>query len=139
MTVTVDINVLLDVFQKREPHYAASAQVVSLVAAGKLAGVCPAHGLTTLYYLVRKHASKPDAGAAMDRVLRHFQIGNLDAAGWQMARQLPLGDFEDAAVAAVASTSGSAFIVTRNVDDFAGATVPAMTPVDFLSQFTLAL
>lgn len=71
MTVTLDINVLLDVFQKREPHYAASAQVLSMVAEGTLAGVCPAHGLTTLYYLVRKHASKPDAEAAMDRVLRH--------------------------------------------------------------------
>jgi hypothetical protein len=40
--VTPDINVLLDVFQKREPHYAASAQVVSLVTAGTPAGVCPA-------------------------------------------------------------------------------------------------
>jgi predicted nucleic acid-binding protein len=69
--VTVDINVLLDVFQKREPHYAASAQVVSMVTAGTLTGVCAAHGLTTLYYLVRKHASKPDAEAAMDQVLRH--------------------------------------------------------------------
>jgi hypothetical protein len=47
--VTLDINVLLDVFQKRQPHYAASAQVVSLVLTGTLAGVCPAHGLTTLY------------------------------------------------------------------------------------------
>ena len=78
MTVTVDINVLLDVFQKREPHYAASTQVLSLVASGTLAGVCPAHGLTTLYYLVRKHAAKPDAEAALDQVLRHFQIGSLD-------------------------------------------------------------
>ena len=72
MKVTLDINVLLDVFQKREPHYAASAQVVSMVTAGTLAGVCPAHGLTTLYYLVRKHASKPDAEDAMDQVLRAF-------------------------------------------------------------------
>ena len=102
MTVTVDINVLLDVFQKREPHYLASAQVVSMVAAGTLIGVCPAHGLTTLYYLVRKHGTRPDAEAAMDRVLGHFQIGNLDAAGWQEARRLSLPDFEDAAVAAVA-------------------------------------
>jgi len=94
--VTLDINVLLDVFQKREPHYAASAQVVSLVTAGSLAGVCPAHGLTTLYYLVRKHASKPDAEDAMDQVLRHFQIGNLETAEWQEARRLPLADFEDA-------------------------------------------
>jgi predicted nucleic acid-binding protein len=136
VTVTVDINVLLDVFQKREPHYAASAQVVSMVTAGTLAGVCPSHGLTTLYYLVRKHASKPDAEAAMDRVLRHFQIGNLDAAGWQEARLLPLGDFEDGAVATVAKVTGSAFVVTRNVDDFAGSPVPAITPTDFLSQFT---
>ena len=65
MTVTVDINVLLDVFQQRQPHYAASAQVVSLVSEGKLTGVCPAHGLTTLYYLVRKHATKADAEAAL--------------------------------------------------------------------------
>lgn len=119
MTVTVDINVLLDVFQQRQPHYAASAQVVSLVSEGKLTGVCPAHGLTTLYYLVRKHATKADAEAAMDRVLRHFQIGNLDAAGWQRARLLAMGDFEDAAVAAVAAVSGSTLVVTRNVADFA--------------------
>ncbi len=134
MTVTVDINVLLDVFQQRQPHYAASAQVVSLVAAGKLTGVCPAHGLTTLYYLVRKHAAKADAEAAMDRVLRYFQIGNLDATGWQRARQLTLEDFEDAVVAAVAAASGSAFVVTRNVGDFAQSPVAAITPADFLSQ-----
>ena len=41
----------------------------------------------------------------MDRVLRHFQIGNLDAAGWEKARQLPFADFEDAVVATVAEPS----------------------------------
>lgn len=137
MTVTVDINVLLDVFQERQPHYAASARVVSLVTNGSLTGVCPAHGLTTLYYLVRKHASKADAETAMDRVMRHFQIGNLDAAGWQEARRLPLPDFEDAAVATVARTTESSFIITRNVDDFAHSPVPAINPTDFLSQHVL--
>jgi predicted nucleic acid-binding protein len=136
MTVTVDINVLLYVFQKRQPHYPASAQVVSLVTTGTLTGVCPAHGLTTLYYLVRKHGTKPDAEAAMDLVLRHFQIGNLDAAGWQEARQLPLADFEDAAVATVAKATGSAFIITRNAGDFADSAVPAIAPADFLSRRT---
>ncbi len=139
MTVTVDINVLLDVFQQREPHYAASAQVVSLVTAGRLTGVCPSHGLTTLCYLVRKHAAKADAEAAVDRVLRQFQIGNLDAAGWQRARQLAMDDFEDAAVATVAEASGSVFIITRNVADYAKSPVPAITPADFLSQHALAL
>ena len=134
MIVTVDLNVLLDVFQKREPHYAASAQVVSMVAAGTLIGVFPAHGLTTLYYLVRKHASRSNAENAMDRVLGHFQIGNLDTDGWREARMLPFADFEDAAVATVAASSASAFIITRNVGDFAASRVPAISPTDFLSQ-----
>ena len=138
MKVTVDINVLLDVFQKREPHYAASAQVVSLVTAGTVASVCPAHGLTTLYYLVRKYASKPDAEGAMDQVLRHFQIGNLEAADWEKARRLPFSNFEDAVVATVARATGSAFIITRNVADFVGSPVSAITPADFLSQLTKA-
>lgn len=137
MKVTLDVNVFLDVFQKREPHYAASAQVVSMVIGGTLAGVCPAHGLTTLYYLVRKHASKPEAEAAMDEVLRHFQIGNIETSGWQEARSLPIADFEDAIVAVVAMATESVFIITRNVVDFAGSSVPAITPDDFLSQLAM--
>lgn len=136
MTVTVDINVLLDVFQKREPYYEASAQVVSMVSSGKLNGVFPVHGLTTLYYLVRKHASKPEAEVVMDRVLEHFQIGNLDSAGWREARKLHVADFEDGVVATVAKASSSSFLITRNIADFVNSPVPAVTPADFLSLFT---
>ena len=135
MTVTVDLNVLLDVFEQRQPHFAESARILSMVAACSLVGVAPAHGLTTIYYLVRKHASKLDAEAAVDRMVGHFRIGNLDAVGWSRARQLPLDDFEDAAVATVAQETNSAFIITRNVSDFARSPVPAITPADFLSQF----
>jgi hypothetical protein len=34
----------------------------------------------------------------------------------------------------VAELTGSAFVITRNVDDFAGSAVRAITPADFLSQ-----
>ena len=108
MTVTLDINVFVDVFRDRQPYVVESLQVMEMVAEGKLTGVCPAHGLTTLYYLVRKHGSKRCAEAAMDRVLNHFQIGALDSEGWRDARRLPMDDFEDAVVAAVAKSSGSA-------------------------------
>jgi predicted nucleic acid-binding protein len=135
VTVTVDINVLLDVFQKREPHYAASARILAMVEEGSVRAVFPAHGFTTLYYLIRKYASKPDAVAALDGVLRHYQIGNLDAAGWMIARNLPMDDFEDAVVAAVAQSSNSSFVITRNTGDFANSPVPAASPLEFLSQF----
>lgn len=57
MKVTVDINVLLDVFQKREPHYAASARVMGMIEEAEIEAVFPAHGITTLYYLARNLAS----------------------------------------------------------------------------------
>lgn len=139
MIVTLDINVFLDVFQKREPHYLASAQVMSLVAEGRLVGVCPAHALTTLYYLLRKHSTKADAETSMDRILRQYQIGNLDHSGWQRARQLLFSDFEDAVVASVAAASGSQWIVTRNTGDFAASPVPSITPVDFLLQYSTSV
>ena len=63
--LTVAIYVLLDVFRKREPHYAASARVLAMVQQRELDAVLSAHGFTTLYYLVRKHASLPDAEAAI--------------------------------------------------------------------------
>ena len=131
----MDINVLLDVFQKREPHYAASARILAMVQQGEMTGVFPAHGFTTLYYLVRKHASRPDAESAMDQVLEHYEVGNLDSAGWSRARSLPMPDFEDAVVAVVAEKSASDFIITRNTGDFIHSPVPAITPSEYLSQF----
>lgn len=132
MKVTVDINVLLDVFQKREPHVIASSRILHLITTAKLEGVIPSHGITTLYYLVRKHTTKADAETALDRVLAHFAIGNLDPRGWHRARFLAMPDFEDAVVAATAESTGSAYVVTRNLDDFTNSPVPAISPDDLL-------
>ena len=139
MRVTVDINVLLDVFQKREPHYAASARVLAMIQQGEINAVFPSHGFTTLYYLVRKHASRMDAEAAMDRVLGNFEVGNLELDGWVRARALPMPDFEDAVVSAVAERSGSRFIVTGNTSDFIRSQIPAITPMELLGQFSALL
>ena len=133
MTVVLDINVLLDVFQQRQPHHAASAQVLSLACDGTLQGIFPAHGVTTLYYLVRRHGTREDAGSAVDRVLAHLEIVGLDRTGWQRARELPISDFEDAVVAAIAEAHAADFIVTRNETDFAASPVTAISPSAFLS------
>ena len=100
-------------------------------------GVCPAHAFTTLYYLVRKHASKTNAEKVMDQLLDQFQVGNLDEAGLREARGLLFEDFEDAVVAVVAKTYCSDFIVSRNVDDFANSPVPVITPTDFLIEIPI--
>jgi hypothetical protein len=136
MIVMLDINVLFDVFLFRQPHYPSSSRVLSCVASGNPRGVFAAHGLTTLYYLARKEADKATAEAAVDRILAHFQIANLDAAGWRQARTLALPDCEDAVIACSAASHSCDFIITRNRQHFVGSPVPAITPTDFLCMFT---
>lgn len=135
MIVVVDINVMLDVFQRRQPHYAASAALMNLILNGTLTGVCPSHGLTTLYYLAHRHGTRTDAETAVDQVLQHFQIVSLDQTEWPGVRASALADFEDAAVAQTAQKVNAAFIVTRNEDDFVLSAVPAISPAAFLSRF----
>lgn len=138
MTIVVDINVMLDVFQQRQPHYGSSAGVMNLVMGGTLKGVCPSHALTTLYYLARRHGTQADAESAIDKVLQHFEIVSLENVDWQKARQLPFADFEDAAVSVTADQAGASFIVTRNEADFVHSNVPAITPAAFLGRFAMA-
>jgi len=74
----------------------------------------------------------PPCGQPLDSPGRQLIQGKRGAtrhgcpdAAWEEARTLAVTDFEDAAVAMVAKTSGSAFIVSRNVDDFLRSPVPA--------------
>jgi predicted nucleic acid-binding protein len=50
------------------------------------------------------------------------------------ALTLPINDFEDAVIAAVAKREKADYIVTRNEEDFKGSPVPAISPAMFLEQ-----
>ena len=134
MKVTVDLNVLLDVAQNRLPLYHASEEVVHRVRRGEFAAVLPGHALTTLHYILEKYSGTALANQTLDGLLADFAIHPVDKANFQRARQLPLSDFEDAVVAVTAEVTRSDFIVTRNVADFVGSSVPAITPIDFLEH-----
>ena len=134
MKVMVDLNVLLDVAQNRLPHYHASEEVVHRVRRGEFAAVLPGHALTTLHYILEKYSGTALANQTLDGLLADFAIHPVDKANFQRARQLPLSDFADAVAAVTAEVTRSDFIVTRNVADFVGSSVPAITPIDFLEH-----
>ncbi len=133
MKVVIDLNVILDVFQKREPHYGASARVLASAAKGEMEGLLPSHCLTTLHYITTKYADTNAADAAIDWVLSELSVQPEDEKIYLRARNLPLDDFEDAVVAASAETAKCNCIITRNVSDFEKSPVTAMTPEEFLA------
>ncbi|MCH4564725.1 MULTISPECIES: type II toxin-antitoxin system VapC family toxin [Halomonas] len=130
--ILVDTNVLLDVIQKREPHYPASAAVIDGILRHRYRGTLSAHAVTTIHFLVHRYQNGDLAHQAVAWLLRHFDIASVGRAELWRAQGLGWADFEDAVVAAAAETRGCHTIVTRNVRDFAGSPVPAMTPEEYL-------
>ena len=134
MKITVDLNVLLDVAQNRQPHYAASEEVLHRARLGEYTAVLPGHAITTLHYLIEKHSGITAANETIDGLLADFAVQPVDTANFLRARQLPLKDFEDAIVVVMAEATSSRYLVTRNVADFVGAPVSVLTPTEFLEE-----
>jgi predicted nucleic acid-binding protein len=132
-TVLIDINILLDVLQKREPFYSASAGILAAVEAGKVHGYVAAHSITTLFYLVQKGKSSAAARATITNLLQFLRIATVDQSTLEQALNLDFRDFEDAVQMISAMQCKADYLVTRNVKDYQPALLPVIQPVDFLA------
>lgn len=130
--IMLDINVLLDVLQKREPHFRASGLVIERILDDQASGALPAHAITTLHYLIGKYQNSKKADDVIAWLLQHFEIAAVEQTHLKDALALKWPDFEDAMVATCAQALGCEAIVTRNVKDFQQSPVPALTPSEYL-------
>ena len=131
--VLIDLNVLLDVLQKRQPFYQASAGILSAVENGLIEGYVAAHSITTLFYLYQKDKSVAEARAAITNLLQLVKITPVDQNTIEQALNLDFGDFEDAVQMISAVQTRLDCLVTRNIKDYQPALLPVIQPVDFLS------
>ena len=130
--ILLDINVVLDVVQRREPHYHASAAVLDRVVRKKVAGALSAHAVTIIHFIVCRYQSRDTASRVVEWLLGRVAIAAVGKAELIRAQALGWGDFEDGVVAAAAESSGCDAIVTRNVRDFRSSPVMAVTPEEYL-------
>jgi predicted nucleic acid-binding protein len=131
-TILIDLNILLDVLQKREPFYAASASLLAAVEAGRVQGYVAAHSITTLFYLIQKGESSAGARATITNLLQFLKIAPVDQSTLEQALNLDFRDFEDAVQMISAVQNKADCLVTRNIKDYQPALLPVMQPVDFL-------
>jgi len=131
-TVLIDLNILLDVLQKREPFYSASAGLLGAIEAGRVQGYVAAHSITTLFYLIQKGESSAKARATLTSLLQFLKIAPVDQSTLEQALNLDFRDFEDAVQMISAVQCKADCLITRNVKDYQPALLPVMQPVDFL-------
>ena len=126
--VLFDINVVLDFVLDRSPHAAPAALLWAAAERNEIEAFLPAHGITTIFYLLTRHHDRRFAGCVMDDLLLVPQIAPVD--GPILRRALALGwpDFEDAVCAASAEGAGCDTIISRDAQGFVKSPVRVLDP-----------
>jgi predicted nucleic acid-binding protein len=129
----IDINILLDVLQKREPFYEISAHLLAAVETGRVKGYVAAHTITTLFYLIKKDRSSAEARATITNLLQFIKVAPIDQNTIEQALNLDYRDYEDAVQMICAVQCKADCLLTRNLKDYQPALLPVMQPVEFLA------
>ena len=131
--VLIDVNIILDVLQHREPFYATSAQILSSAEIGSIQAHIAAHTLTTLFYLVAKDRSPETARIVLTELLNFLEVSPVNQVIIEGALNLPYRDLEDAVQMMCAVNMRADYLVTRYIKDYSVGPVKALKPDELLA------
>jgi len=133
ISALIDLNIILDVLQQREPFYATSARVLACVETDLIEGWIAAHSVTTVFYLVARYHSAESARVAVAELVSLLSVATVDKAVIDLALTLPYSDFEDAVQMAAAVRAGVQYVVTRDVRDYKAGPLLVLQPAELLA------
>lgn len=131
--VLIDLNIILDALQQRQPHYEFSARMLAKAENQTIEGWISANSVTTLFYLIAKDTSVDLARGVLTQLLSFLQVASVTQETIEQALNLPYCNFEDAVQMTAALQSRADFLVTRNPQDYKPPIVPVLQPVELLA------
>ena len=134
MKALIDGNILLDVLQKREPHFEASSKVWKLCETDQMEGYVSALTFADLVYVMRKELNPESIHEVLKKLGLIFRFTELAVPDLTEAAEMKWNDYEDAVQAATARRIHAECIVTRNIRDYLQSKVPAFTPAELLEK-----
>lgn len=136
MRVLLDTDVILDFVLERELFANHATAILEAHARGECNVFISPITPVNVFYIMRKTKGADIARQSVTKMVMGLNVCSVDGTILQAALTPTFSDYEDA----VQHTSAAAIqlnaIVTRNVKDYAGATMPVFTPLDFLTQLT---
>jgi predicted nucleic acid-binding protein len=138
MRVLLDTNILLDAILQRVPWHKEADAVLQADALGHVNCAATTHSLATVFYVARKVVGTAIARAAVRRCLAAFAVLPIDKQTLLDADASTGNDFEDNIMIAAAVAASVDAIVTRNVADFAHASIPVWEPSELLRRLATA-
>jgi hypothetical protein len=133
LRVLLDVDVILDVFARREPFFRDSAALLAACEARRCDGLVAAHAVTTLWYLLAKYHDCAYARSRMADLLRIVGVAPVDGDCIQRALVGGFADFEDGVQVAAATGVACDYVATRNLADFSRGPLPALAPAELIA------
>ena len=133
LKVLFDLNIILDVLQKRPEFYDFSARLLARAETCEIQGWLAAHSVTTLFYLIAKDKSPEQARVAVTCLLQFLKVAPVDQSTIEQALNLPYRDFEDAVQMSAGLHIHADYLLTRNVKDYQPALHIVIQPAELLA------
>lgn len=132
MLILIDTNVLIDFIAKREPFYIFSEKIIDLCRQEIIDGAIAGHSVLNAMYILRKNFSLSELKAIFLNLCEFLYIEPVDFEKILSAlKDDNFSDFEDCVQMQCALNFRADYIVTRDIKDFRGSEIPAITPEDF--------
>jgi predicted nucleic acid-binding protein len=135
MKVYLDTNIIIDILEHREPHYADSNAILLLAVDKKIDCIIGASSITDIFYIINnKQKDTQKTVQVIFDLLKIVRGVDTLISDMYVAANMGFSDFEDAVAASTAVREHADYIITRNVRDFTNSPVLAISPVDFLKK-----
>jgi predicted nucleic acid-binding protein len=134
MRALLDTDVILDFFLERELFVEDATALLEANHRGEFDAYITASTPINVFYHARKFKGIVVVRQVVTILLTSLPVCPIDGPIMHAALSLSFSDYEDAVQHASATASGLDAIVTRNLTDYKGATLPVFSPANFLAQ-----
>ncbi len=131
MRLLIDINILLDVLQARQPYYMQSYAVWKICEKGFAEGWISSLSFADIVYIMRKQLRYDEIDVLLENIKNAFYFADLTLTEFETAANMKWHDFEDAVQSSTASHIHADYIITRNTKDYQDGQVKAITPQEY--------
>lgn len=132
--VLCDINLILDIFLRREPFYDPAARLFSVIEEKRIRGYLSALSFPTLFYILAKELKRQKAMQVLEKLRIVFHVAAVDEKVIDLSLASGFKDFEDAVQYYSAMQVKADCLVTRNKTDYRTDPLPILTPEEFLAM-----
>lgn len=132
----IDSDIILDVLSERGEHKHNSMLILSLCESGAIKGFTTPLAIANISYILRKQnpeQRKTKVKIALS-ILKVMDVNESDVIN---SINSDFIDFEDGIQSYSATRNNCNVIISRNIKDFKNSPIKAMTPIEFLNQFSV--